>query len=154
LITIQNYSKYQDSEEGTTDTRTDSQADNQTTVERQSSGTNKNVNNVNNGKKLGEPSTLQTVTSLKQQSLEEEWEENPQPPRPKPTQPHHSRKENPRPVRSRRAKTTLPADFAISEDHREYARLHNIPAIEVEFEKFKNYHLSKGTVFVDWDAAF
>src|SRR5262245_61077272 len=124
-ITIQNYSKYQDAEEGTTDSRTDTRLDNQTTVERQSSGTNNNVKNAKNEKKYGEPSTLQG--SLKQlQSPEEEWED----PSPIGKETDHPPSPNARPhsVHSRRAgKTTFPRDFAISEDHREYIRQHKIP---------------------------
>ena len=58
-------------------------------------------------------------------------------------------KPGPKPKRARQ----LPDDWAPNEKHRELAaNLRVNPAVEQE--KFRDYHLAKGMVFRDWDAAF
>lgn len=47
----------------------------------------------------------------------------------------------------------MPADLAWNNAHSLKATARRLD-IEVEFEKFKDYHLSKGSTFVDWDRAF
>lgn len=50
-------------------------------------------------------------------------------------------------------KRGYPEDFKISESVRRWAKqLGVVP--EIELEGFRDYHVSKGSVFTDWDAAF
>lgn len=51
-------------------------------------------------------------------------------------------------------KARLPDDLTISEAMIAYAKLNNIANIENEFERFKNYHISKGTLFADIERAW
>ena len=51
--------------------------------------------------------------------------------------------------------TTLPTDFAISEQVREWATKQGFaPWLDLHLEHFRDYALSKGKTYTDWDAAF
>ena len=51
--------------------------------------------------------------------------------------------------------TTLPTDFAISEQVREWATKQGFaPWLDLHLEHFRDYALSKGKTYADWDAAF
>lgn len=50
--------------------------------------------------------------------------------------------------------STFPQDFTLTEKHREMARKHKVENVEEQFEHFRDHHLSRGTVFKDWDAGF
>lgn len=54
------------------------------------------------------------------------------------------------------SRTSLPADFALTEAMTVYAVSKTINPIRVplQFEKFCNYHRSKGSIFADWAAAW
>jgi hypothetical protein len=47
----------------------------------------------------------------------------------------------------------MPADLAWSNAHSLKASAKGVD-VQVEFEKFRDYHLAKGSKFVDWDRAF
>lgn len=51
-------------------------------------------------------------------------------------------------------KTELRDEFSVSDKHLAYAQKHHLPSPHDEIEKFKNYHISKGTRFKNWDRAF
>jgi hypothetical protein len=69
--------------------------------------------------------------------------------------------------KSRKRASGLPAEFPMTDEHREYASKHGFkakvgnhfagerdgPAVEM-FEAFKNHHIAKGSTMVDWDAAW
>ncbi|MGX1160405.1 hypothetical protein RKD54_001314 [Pseudarthrobacter sp. SLBN-100] len=51
--------------------------------------------------------------------------------------------------------TTLPVDFKVTEEMRDWARNEALEAqVDLETEKFRDYHQAKGSKFVDWEAAW
>jgi hypothetical protein len=48
----------------------------------------------------------------------------------------------------------IPDDFAVTEQHREYARMHRLPKPEDHLLAFVNHHQAKGTRLANWDAEF
>ncbi len=57
--------------------------------------------------------------------------------------------------KAREPKSVIPDDFTVSEHTREWARSQSIQVeIDREVEKFINYHQSRGTRMVDWNAGF
>ncbi len=58
-------------------------------------------------------------------------------------------------TRQRRA-TSLPTDFKISDELRQWGHSLGItdPRLQAETEKFRDYHCSKGSTFKNWDAAW
>lgn len=59
-----------------------------------------------------------------------------------------------REARTRKSKTTLPENFGISADVREWADSHGHTHIEAHLESFIDKAKSKGYEYSDWDAAF
>lgn len=57
-------------------------------------------------------------------------------------------------VKKERRARQMPDDFCVIDQHREIALQNNWPTPDKEFAAFKDYHLSKGTRFIDWDRAF
>lgn len=56
--------------------------------------------------------------------------------------------------REKKRGCTLPEDFTLTEKHRALAKKYNILDVDEQFEHFRDYHLSRGTVFKSWDAGF
>lgn len=50
--------------------------------------------------------------------------------------------------------TTIPSDFTLSEEMRNYAKSKFIQNTEEIFEDFKLYYLSKGTINSNWEAVW
>ncbi|MGJ5666077.1 helix-turn-helix domain-containing protein [Morganella morganii] len=58
------------------------------------------------------------------------------------------------PVRGKaKSKTVMPENFAPSPEHTEQAKAAGLD-IQDEFQKFSDYHASKGTQYADWNAGF
>jgi len=57
------------------------------------------------------------------------------------------------PVNTTRRARQLPSDLEWNTAHSVKAMARHVD-VEVEFEKFKDYHLARATKFVDWDRAF
>jgi len=57
-------------------------------------------------------------------------------------------------LRNSKKKSRLPDNFAVTDHHLEMALKNNWPNPLTEIEAFKDYHASKGSLFVDWDRAF
>ncbi len=57
-------------------------------------------------------------------------------------------------ISKKKNKTQLPPDFKVTENHMALAKQNNWPDPNGEIEAFKDYHLSRGTKFLDWDRAF
>lgn len=57
-------------------------------------------------------------------------------------------------LRSSKKKTQWPTDFKVKEHHIQMAAKNQWPDPHHEFEAFKDYHLSHGSTFLDWDRAF
>lgn len=57
-------------------------------------------------------------------------------------------------LRISKKKRQLPENFEVTEQHCSLAQKNNWPDPKTEIDAFKDYHLSKGTLFVDWDRAF
>ena len=51
-------------------------------------------------------------------------------------------------------KTKLPDDFAVSPRIMELAREHGWPDPRQQLDAFRDYHLAKGSLMADWEAAF
>jgi hypothetical protein len=51
-------------------------------------------------------------------------------------------------------RTRLPEDFRVTTEVMVQAREHGWPDPRKELEAFKDYHLAKGTLNLDWEAAF
>ena len=51
-------------------------------------------------------------------------------------------------------KTKIPDDFAVSPRIMELAREHGWPDPRQQLDAFKDYHLAKGSLMADWEAAF
>lgn len=51
-------------------------------------------------------------------------------------------------------KKSFPQGFCVTANHIQLAKENQWPNPHTEFDAFKDYHLSKGTKFVDWDRAF
>lgn len=66
--------------------------------------------------------------------------------------PHHPRP----PSRSstRRTKTPIPADFAVTDDHRRYAAQNGLPSPDECLARFILYYRARGTLMACWDSAF
>lgn len=63
--------------------------------------------------------------------------------------------QQPKPTKKTSRPTTLPTDFAISEQVREWAGKQGFaPWLDLHLEHFRDYALSKGKTYADWDAAF
>lgn len=63
--------------------------------------------------------------------------------------------QQPKPTKKTSRATTLPTDFAISEQVREWATKQGFaPWLDLHLEHFRDYALSKGKTYADWDAAF
>ena len=63
--------------------------------------------------------------------------------------------EEPLPKKNKR-RSTIPAEYPMTDRHKQYAAERGIAngyAAQV-FENFKNHHAAKGTVMLDWDAAW
>jgi hypothetical protein len=82
-------------------------------------------------------------------------------PRPDPTRPESSKEDSPDSLRSSgppksKRKTRLPNDLDLSGGRAQ--RAHDLgmdrETAHHEFEKFRTYHAAKGTLFLDWDAAW
>jgi hypothetical protein len=58
-----------------------------------------------------------------------------------------------RTINKRAAKTSFPENFEISLSLKEWAAGKKLPSPETEFDKFRNYHVAKGSTFADWTAA-
>jgi hypothetical protein len=58
----------------------------------------------------------------------------------------------------RKPQTEFTEDFVLTEDMRNWPTALTVleagGSLEAEFEKFKNYHIAKGSMFADWRAAF
>ena len=57
---------------------------------------------------------------------------------------------------ARKRASQFPEGFLLNDDRRAVADRHGIPAVRVDgiFEHFRDHHMAKGSVFVDWDAAW
>lgn len=55
---------------------------------------------------------------------------------------------------ARKRANSLSDDFVLNDELKAHARRRSISAVEVEFEKFSEYHRSKGRTFKDWNAAW
>jgi hypothetical protein len=55
---------------------------------------------------------------------------------------------------NRQKRVPFPGDFRVSAEVRDWAAAKQLPSPDAEIEKFKNYHLAKGSTFADWPAAF
>ena len=64
-----------------------------------------------------------------------------------------NREEEEETTTARRRATRFPSGFLWNGSHVEKAAARGVN-VEVEFEKFKDYHLAKGSTFVDWGRAF
>jgi DNA-binding transcriptional ArsR family regulator len=59
-------------------------------------------------------------------------------------------------AKKNKRRSTIPAEYPMTDRHKEYAAERGIVngrAVEV-FEAFKNHHAAKGSVMLDWDAAW
>lgn len=58
------------------------------------------------------------------------------------------------PVRGKaKSKTVMPENFAPSPEHADWAKTAGLD-VQDEFQKFSDYHASKGTQYADWNAGF
>jgi hypothetical protein len=55
---------------------------------------------------------------------------------------------------SKKKKCRLPENFKLTEGHLDLAEKNRWPDPRAEIEAFKDYHESKGSLFLDWDKAF
>lgn len=53
-----------------------------------------------------------------------------------------------------RVKTKIPPAFAVGDKHRQWANENGLPDPDSQLEAFRDHHTAKGSVFLDWDAAF
>lgn len=51
-------------------------------------------------------------------------------------------------------KRALPADFAVSEEMRAWAKTKGLSSPDDLIEQFRDYHIANGSTYTDWDAAF
>lgn len=51
-------------------------------------------------------------------------------------------------------RTPIPADFQVTEQHRQYAGMHRLPNPDDCILAFVNHHQAKGTLSANWDAEF
>lgn len=64
-------------------------------------------------------------------------------------------KQQAKPAKKATRATSLPTDFAISEQVRQWAEKQGFaPWLDLHLEHFRDYALSKGKTYTDWDAAF
>lgn len=64
-------------------------------------------------------------------------------------------KQQAKPAKKATRATSLPDDFAISEQVRQWAAKQGFaPWLDLHLEHFRDYALSKGKTYTDWDAAF
>ena len=63
------------------------------------------------------------------------------------------REEISEPRRLQRRKHTYPSDFAVSEEMREWAKKEQTPNPDLQLEAFRDHHIAKASLFVDWEAA-
>ncbi len=54
----------------------------------------------------------------------------------------------------KKRKMPIPKDFKISDRIKTLAKENGWPDPAIQFERFKDHHLKKGDLFVDWEAAF
>lgn len=54
----------------------------------------------------------------------------------------------------RKSKTSYPDGFGISEGIRVFALNNKLPDPSLEIDAFRDYHISNGSRFIDWEAAF
>lgn len=57
-------------------------------------------------------------------------------------------------VKNKKELQKLPADFCVADHHRELALKNNWPKPDDHIDAFKDFHLSKGNKYADWDRAF
>lgn len=57
-------------------------------------------------------------------------------------------------VTKKKVCVSWPEDFCVTDHHRELAAKNDWPNPDDEFEAFKDFHVSKGNRFADWDRAF
>jgi hypothetical protein len=88
-------------------------------------------------------------------------EENPQADIPKNTQADTpligldiKKKDIPKGISKKESRRQLPADFQVTPQHMHLAHKNGWPNPHEEFEAFKDYHGSRGSVMLDWDKAF
>jgi hypothetical protein len=55
---------------------------------------------------------------------------------------------------TRKRATSLPESLTLTEQHRQYAEAQGLVGPAEQFERFLDHHRAKGSVFVDWDAAW
>jgi hypothetical protein len=65
-----------------------------------------------------------------------------------------SLREDKSPRKPKKSETSLPDDFGISEEVRKWAAGKGFIRLEEHLESFKDYALSRGKTYADWDAAF
>lgn len=54
----------------------------------------------------------------------------------------------------KKKRSQLPDDFCVTSHHEELAKKNDWPDPHNEIEAFRDYHLSRATIFADWDRAF
>jgi DNA-binding Lrp family transcriptional regulator len=57
-------------------------------------------------------------------------------------------------VSKKNLKCTLPENFTVTDSHRNFAKANGLPNPDKELEHFKDHHLTNGSKFIDWNAAF
>ncbi len=63
-----------------------------------------------------------------------------------------NKKSQPAPTKNKTKKYAMPEDFSPTEKHRELSQEIGVD-LQEEFQKFTDYHLSKGSLFADWGRA-
>lgn len=63
-----------------------------------------------------------------------------------------NKKSQPAPTKNKTKKYAMPEDFSPTEKHRELSQEIGVD-LQDEFQKFTDYHLSKGSLFADWGRA-
>ncbi|MEY0256213.1 replication protein [Morganella morganii] len=63
-----------------------------------------------------------------------------------------NKKSQPAPTKNKTKKHAMPEDFSPTEKHRELSQEIGVD-LQDEFQKFTDYHLSKGSLFADWGRA-
>lgn len=62
------------------------------------------------------------------------------------------KKSQPAPIKNKTKKSAMPEDFSPTDKHQELACEMDV-SLQDEFQKFTDYHLSKGSLFADWGRA-
>ncbi|NIQ92409.1 MAG: hypothetical protein GWN93_26890 [Deltaproteobacteria bacterium] len=63
-------------------------------------------------------------------------------------------KKNIKKKKALKKRTQLPNDFEVTQDMKAWADTYGIADINAETENFRDYHVAKGSVFKDWNAAW